>query len=269
MGTSREPSRRVPRLKERRYSQSVECGLAILEAFTGERPIRGIADLADDLGLSRSTVHRYAITFVALGFLEQGLSRKYRLAPRVIDVGMAALRATGFRDAEVRTRLEALQRLTSYTVVLAVRDDFDVVCVEHARSYQRSDSQLWLHVRPGRRLSIHATAMGKVFLAFDTEAEGAINEIDLVRHTGKTVKSTAALSRAIREARKSCFAVAGGEYLANVIEIAVPVMSKNGECLGALALITGGTRASLGLLVAFASALAEAADSLSETRGVY
>jgi DNA-binding IclR family transcriptional regulator len=266
VGSSPQPRRKVPTLREPRYSQSVECGLAILGSFTGEHPIRGIADLADEVGLSRSTVHRYVITFTALGFLEQGASRKYRLAPQVIDLGMSALQGTGFRDAEVRARLEGLQRQTSYTAVLAVRDGLDVVCVDHARSYRKSDSQLWLNVRPGRRLPIHCTAMGKVFLAFDTEVAKAINEIELVRHTGKTIKSRSALTKVIRDARESHFAVAGEEYLDGLIEIAVPVLSKDGECLGALALITGGTGASLDSLAAFCPALAEAADNLSARR---
>ena len=48
-------------------------------ALTPQRPVLGIADIADDLGMSRSTTHRYVITLVALGYLEQGASRKYRL----------------------------------------------------------------------------------------------------------------------------------------------------------------------------------------------
>jgi AraC-like DNA-binding protein len=65
----REP---VPHLREPRYSQSLERGLAILECFTPERPVWGIADLAEELGMSRSTTHRYVITLTALGHLVQG-----------------------------------------------------------------------------------------------------------------------------------------------------------------------------------------------------
>jgi DNA-binding IclR family transcriptional regulator len=41
--------------------------------------------------MSRSTTHRYVITLVALGYLEQGASRKYRLGLRVMDSGTSAL----------------------------------------------------------------------------------------------------------------------------------------------------------------------------------
>src|SRR5690349_17327870 len=88
----------VPSLREPRYSQSLERGLAILSCFSARRPVLGIAEIAEDLGMSRSTTHRYVITLVALGYLEQGDSRKYRLGLRVTDLGMAALSSTGLRE---------------------------------------------------------------------------------------------------------------------------------------------------------------------------
>jgi IclR family pca regulon transcriptional regulator len=74
-----------------RYSQSLERGLAILAFFTPEQPSLRLAEIADGLGLSRSTTHRYAATLVALGYLEQGAGRRYRLGLRVFDLGMAGL----------------------------------------------------------------------------------------------------------------------------------------------------------------------------------
>ena len=45
-----------------RYSQSLERGLAILAFFTPDQRDLRLADIADGLGLSRSTTHRYAAT---------------------------------------------------------------------------------------------------------------------------------------------------------------------------------------------------------------
>jgi DNA-binding IclR family transcriptional regulator len=109
-----EPAWSIPSLREPRYSQSLERGLAILGCFTPERPVLGIADIADELGMSRSTTHRYVITLVALGYLEQGASRKYRLGLRVTDLGMSALNATGLRE-HAHPYLEELRQRTSYT----------------------------------------------------------------------------------------------------------------------------------------------------------
>src|SRR4029079_3653472 len=44
------------------YSQSLERGLAILSAFKSGRPLLGVSDLAAEVGLSRSTTHRYIAT---------------------------------------------------------------------------------------------------------------------------------------------------------------------------------------------------------------
>jgi DNA-binding MarR family transcriptional regulator len=50
-------------------SQSLERGLAILAAFTPDRPALGISELAQRLGLTRSTTHRYVATLARLGYL--------------------------------------------------------------------------------------------------------------------------------------------------------------------------------------------------------
>src|ERR1700680_1365122 len=125
----------IPSLREPRYSQSLERGLAILGCFTPERPVLGIADIADDLGMSRSTTHRYVITLVALGYLEQGASRKYRLGLRVTNLGMSALNSTGLRE-HAHPYLEELRQRTSYTTSLAVLDGSDIVYIDRARSFR-------------------------------------------------------------------------------------------------------------------------------------
>jgi hypothetical protein len=77
-----------PFLCEPHFSQSLVRGLAILSCFTPEQPLLGIAELADMLGLSRSTTHRYVITLAALGYLKQSIRRKYRLSFGVTRLGV-------------------------------------------------------------------------------------------------------------------------------------------------------------------------------------
>jgi len=56
----RARARSLPGLREERYSQSLARGLAILGCFTPARPTLGIADVADELDMTRSTTHRYS-----------------------------------------------------------------------------------------------------------------------------------------------------------------------------------------------------------------
>jgi IclR helix-turn-helix domain len=61
-----------------RFSTSTERCLTILALFTPERPVWGIAEMAEATGGARGTTHRYAATLVELGQLEQVAGRKYR-----------------------------------------------------------------------------------------------------------------------------------------------------------------------------------------------
>src|SRR6202012_1554400 len=145
------PAWSVPSLREPRYSQSLDRGMAILGCFTPERPVLGIADIADELGRSRSTTHRYVITLVALGYLEQGASRKDRLGLRVTDLGMSALNSTGLRE-HARPHLEERRQRTPYTTSLGVLDGTEVLYVDRVRSYRRGQNEIDLGLQAGSRV---------------------------------------------------------------------------------------------------------------------
>lgn len=63
-----------------RLSRSLLRGLSLLTGFGPDGGERGIVELAQELGMSASTAHRYAVTLVELGLLERcPRTRKYRL----------------------------------------------------------------------------------------------------------------------------------------------------------------------------------------------
>ncbi|HEX3434149.1 MAG TPA: helix-turn-helix domain-containing protein [Solirubrobacteraceae bacterium] len=63
-----------------RLSRSLLRGFSLLAGFGPDGAERGIVELANDLGMSPSTAHRYALTLVELGLLERcPKTRKYRL----------------------------------------------------------------------------------------------------------------------------------------------------------------------------------------------
>jgi hypothetical protein len=64
-----------------RLSRSLLRGLSLLTGFGPDGGERGIVELAEDLGMSPSTAHRYALTLVEVGLLERcPRTRKYRLS---------------------------------------------------------------------------------------------------------------------------------------------------------------------------------------------
>jgi IclR family pca regulon transcriptional regulator len=258
-----------PSLREPRYSQSLERGLAILACFTPERPVLGIADIADDLGMSRSTTHRYVITLVALGYLEQGASRKYRLGLKVTDLGMAALNSTGLRE-HAHEYLEELRQRTSYTTNLAVLDGTEILYVDRARSFRRGQSKIDLGLHPGSRLPAYCTAMGKLLLAYLPENEQAelITEMKLTKQGPNTITSKKALLTELDEIQSEGFAVNDEELAPELHSIAAPVRNEAREVVAAVNLAAHTSMISLSELVdALSPHLVSTADRISARLG--
>jgi IclR family pca regulon transcriptional regulator len=264
-----EPAWSIPSLREPRFSQSLERGLAILGCFTPERPVLGIADIADELEMSRSTTHRYVITLVALGYLEQGASRKYRLGLGVTDLGMSALNSTGLRE-HAHPYLEELRQRTSYTSSLAVLDGIDILYVDRARSFRRGQSKIDLGLHTGSRLPAYCTAMGKLLLAYlpEQEQRELIAEMKLTKQGPNTITSKQALRDELDEIREESFAVNDEELAAELRSIAAPVRNEAREVTAAVSLAAHTSMISLAELVdALSPHLISTADRISARLG--
>ncbi|MFI5036892.1 MAG: IclR family transcriptional regulator [Solirubrobacterales bacterium] len=266
---AREPTWSIPSLREPRYSQSLERGLAILGCFTPKRPVLGIADIADELGMSRSTTHRYVITLVALGYLEQGASRKYRLGLRVTDLGMSALNSTGLRE-HAHPYLDELRQRTSYSVSLGVLDDTDVLYVDRARSLRRGQGQNGLDLHPGSRLPAHSTAMGKLLLANlpEEDQRSVLASMKLSKRGPNTIASKKALREELDEVQEEGFAVNDEELAPGLFAIAAPVRNEAREVVAAVSLSAPSSAISLEELVdALGPHLVSTADRISARLG--
>jgi IclR family pca regulon transcriptional regulator len=264
-----EPAWSIPSLREPRYSQSLERGLAILSCFTPARPVLGIADIADSLGMSRSTTHRYVITLVALGYLEQGASRKYRLGLRVTDLGMAALNSTGLREHS-HLYLQELRQRTSYTVSLAVLDGPDILYVDRVRSFRRGQDTIDLNLQPGSRLPAYCTAMGKLLLAYlpEPEQRDAFAAMKLSKRGPNTITTKKALYDELDEVRTAGFAVNDEELTADLLTISAPVRNQDRQVVAAINMAAHSSMISLEELVdALGPHLISTADRISARLG--
>src|SRR5258705_4853117 len=153
-----------PTSHEGRYSQSLERGLAILRAFSPDRPWMGIAEIAEELEMSRPTAHRYASTLVALNYLEQGPRRKYRLGMRGADPGRSAVNSTAIRRLS-RRYLTDLRDKSMCTASVAVLDGGDIVYIDRARSSWRGENPAAAPLRARPRPPASHTTDGKTLPA--------------------------------------------------------------------------------------------------------
>jgi IclR family pca regulon transcriptional regulator len=239
----------TPTLAEPRYSQSLERGSAILECFTPERPVLGIADLADALGMRRSTTHRYAITLTKLGYLLQVEKRKYTLTLRVTDLGMSAMNSTSLR-AHARPHLEELRRRTGFTVTIAVLDGPEVLLVDRVSGDRRGMRQIDLIQTPGSRVPAYCTALGKLLLAHlpEYEQQAVVTQMTLSKSARNTISSKRALRIELQHIRQQSLATAEEELAPKLHSIAAPVRSSS-ETVAALGLDAPSSVITMGSLV--------------------
>jgi IclR family pca regulon transcriptional regulator len=239
-----------PDLRQPQYSQSLERGLAVLATFTRKQPLLGIAEIADRLGMHRSTTHRYVSTLVALGYLEQDRSRKYRLGLRVTDLGMSALGATGLPE-HAHPDLEELRHRTSYTTNIGVLDGTEVLYVDRVAGFRRGQGAIDLRLKVGSRLPAYATAMGKLLLAGLPEGEQRelISHMKLTKRGPHTITSRKMLCDVLPEILAAGLAVDDEEFAAGLHAIAAPVRNEAREMVAAVNLVAPSAMISLADLV--------------------
>jgi len=73
-------------MEDRSLSHSLLIGLQVLTCFPLDGTERGVAEVAKQLEMNNSTVHRYMSTLMRIGLLEQDMyTRLYRLANAELD----------------------------------------------------------------------------------------------------------------------------------------------------------------------------------------
>jgi IclR family transcriptional regulator, pca regulon regulatory protein len=252
------------------YSQSLERGLAILSSFRSGRPLLGVSELGREIGLSRSTTHRYVATLAALGYLQQDSgTKKYRLGPRVLDLGFSAINSMELREVAA-PHLRQLSDDTGYTVNMAILDELDIVYVERCRSGRAAQREIDLNLHVGARLPAFCTSLGKVLLAYlpADEQTSRLEQIDFTRRGPNTLTSRTALIAELKRVRASGFAVNNEELAYGLRSIAAPVLLHDGACAAAINLAVHSSMVSMNDLVARLSpTLRRAASEISAHLG--
>lgn len=213
-----------------RLSRSLEYGITILEYFSRERQELGIVELADMIGISRSTAHRYATTFVALGYLEQDPKRKYRLSTSASGPGSTAIAAIR-RQIHARAVLEELREQTGHTVSMGVLDRARVIYVHRLFGHRRGQHAIDAGLRVGANVPVHCTALGKVLLASlsDAERREVLVGLRLTRHGPNAITSKRALVAELDRISPRGVVVSDEELIRGSRSIAALVPRPSGE----------------------------------------
>jgi DNA-binding IclR family transcriptional regulator len=244
--------------------QSVDRAARILKALAAGPPRLGVSQLADQLRLSRPTVHALLQTLQAHGFVEQDRdSDKYQLGPGLLHLGSSYLDLNELR-ARSLVHAERLAQRTGEAVRVGVLHGPSVVIVHHVF---RPDAAFQV-LEVGAQLPAHASALGKAILAYQPDALLAeLTAETPPRLTSRTL-TAAALIAEVADVRDKGFARERDEAVLGESSLAAPIADRAGHAVGAIAVV-GETRRILprGPAKGLPEAVADAARSISRELG--
>jgi DNA-binding IclR family transcriptional regulator len=244
---------------ERRLA-AVERALRVLDAFLRVRGDAGTTELARLTGINASTVSRTLSTLVDAGYVEYVADTgRYRLGTHLLALANQVVARLDLRVLG-RPYLELLERELGETATLSLPSEPDPVTVDFVASRASVASV----ARIGRASVAHATATGKVMLAFGPESPPAG---PLERFTDRTVVGREALRREIEAVRAQGWARAAGEREPHLNAIAAPVFGAGGELAAILGVQGPDTRFDAAAQDTAAPALREQALALSRALG--
>ncbi|MBA3289496.1 MAG: IclR family transcriptional regulator, partial [Acidimicrobiia bacterium] len=140
--------------------QSVERAFAILRCLAGGPA--GVSEVAERVGLPKSTVSRLLSTLQVLGAVEQAQgANEYRVGDTMIDIAAAALPGRSL-IAIARPHLAELVAVLGETAGLSVLDEREIVYLDQVSADHDVQVRDWT----GERIAAHMTSSGLVLLAF-------------------------------------------------------------------------------------------------------
>ncbi|HWE32370.1 MAG TPA: IclR family transcriptional regulator [Solirubrobacteraceae bacterium] len=201
---------------------SVARALALLDELSDSDEGLGVNELARRIGVNASTASRLLATLEGAALVQRDGQGPYRLGLALVTLAERVITRLDL-GALARPVLVELMERTGETATLSLPGEREAITVDSVPSRSSVVSM----ARLGRPSVSHATAVGKVMLAFG--GGGLPRERDLVSLTDRTITDRSVLEAAIDEVRERDYATVFGERERDVNAIAAPVWGRAGE----------------------------------------
>ena len=215
-------------------THTLDLALRMIEFLARQSGPASLGAIAEEFASSKATVYRHLQTLKRHKFVRQDEETgRYDIAVKMLALGEAC-RSRFDIVAASRADLVALRDATEQAVTLCALIDDAVVVLEliQGRTF------IEFGTRPGTRLAPHASAHGKVWLAFGPQR--LLDEClsgPLPAWTQKTISTPTRLRREIAAVRARGWATAPDQVIAGVNALAAPVRGYNGDLIGSVAIV--------------------------------
>jgi DNA-binding IclR family transcriptional regulator len=219
----------------RERNSTADRALTVLQMFSESRTEITAIDVAETLGVARSTAYRYLETLVTSGFLSETGRGGFRLGPSVLELARIARKGFGLAELCVPVMQELAEQFQQ-TVLLTKLMGNAVVCLEREEAKQQ---YVRLSYERGSILNINAGASALVLLSAmpTTQVRSLLESTPLARFTDNTLTEPGEILSRLEQIRLRGYALSVGEVDANAMGIAAPIYRSNGEVLAALSMV--------------------------------
>jgi IclR family acetate operon transcriptional repressor len=218
----------------RRPVGSVARATRLLDELAASETPLGVNELARRIGVNASTASRLLATLQDAGLVMRTESGPYRLGLKLVTLSDRVLASLDVRGL-ARPLLARLVAETGETATLSVPGETEAITVD----FVPSPSSVVSMARVGRPSVSHATAAGKVMLAYAGgegaggsllgRAGGGAGPVSLTSFTPRTITDPAALAAELDTVRARGWAEAVGEREADLAALAAPAFGRYGE----------------------------------------
>jgi IclR family pca regulon transcriptional regulator len=232
------PMQRESDHDDKEFMTTLAKGLAVLGAFGRERPTMTLSEAAQVTDLSRATARRVLRTLSMLGYVEQD-GRVFSLSPRILELGFAYLSMQSWIDRALPMMRELSGRLGESCSAAILQGD-DIVYVGRVPARRIMSAALSV----GSRLPALHTALGRILLGYIDEAAlwQRLKAHRVEAHTPQTIIDLQALFDRIRADHDQGFSIVDEELERGLRALAVPILDRAGQAVGAINLSTHSTR---------------------------
>jgi DNA-binding IclR family transcriptional regulator len=241
-------------------NSTADRALDILRLFSEDKLVWSGTQIAEQLGVARSTAYRYLKGLVGSGFLEE-CDGGFRLGPQVFELARLARKGVGLAEV-ARPVMRQLADAVGETVLLTRRSGSAVVCLE----LEDAGHPVRISYERGHVMPLNAGAAAEVLLAWapDQEVTELLATAPLRRFTARTLTGKDEWRARLQEIRATGYAISRGELDEGIMGIAAPVRQPDGTVAAAVSVAALRFRVPDSAVPGITEAVRAAADQISD-----
>lgn len=220
--------------------QSVDRAFKILDVFSLKDKELGVTEIANRLGLHKSTAFGLLRTLEHWGCVEQNQSTgKYHLGLKLFEYGNRVKEGLNLRGLSLPFLQDLVERYRE-TVHLVIHDRGEVIYIEKVEG----PSAIRMYSQVGQRAPMHCTGVGKAILAFwsKQEVDNLIRTKGLQPFSPKTITDLQQLHEELSVIRREGYSFDNEEIELGLRCVAAPIMNYNDKVVAAISIAGPSTR---------------------------